>query len=186
MKEVEALLSYGQLKQSLRSLRLSFTGYPEPATTFDDDGFLHYPKWERQIALGTFTPNYEGSKTEYTNRFFRFTAIDNARRERFEGLLEYAHSHNIAVRAFLTPLSGPLIEHLRIHRSFDSLHQLVWTYLQEVQARHPHFSVVDFTDVRSFGGNPAGFLDGAHTDDENSRRLVEALYRAPSSKTQGR
>ena len=37
-------------------------------------------------------------------------------------------------------------------------------------------SSVDFTQVESFGGSSEAFFDGAHIDDLNAGRLIDALF----------
>lgn len=170
-------LSYGQAVASLRSLQLSRTGYPPQASRFDEDGFLHYVFWEREIAEGSFSPALSGPYAEYEGRFAGFTALDEQRTALFEELLARAHRDRVRVRAFITPLYSGLVANLRRSHDFDGLRALMLGYLESVAGRFQEFSYVDFTDVHAFGGDPNGFLDPAHTDDANSRRMTEALWR---------
>jgi hypothetical protein len=75
----------------------------------------------------------------------------------------------------VTPLHPALIARLRTTRDFDRLRELVIRYLAEIQKRFSNFSVVDFTDIASFGGDPEGFIDVAHADEKNLERAMVAL-----------
>jgi len=48
-------------------------------------------------------------------------------------------------------------------------------------SEHLNFKVLDCLDIRTFGGTPDGFYDGAHLNAENSRRLIRyCIAHAPS------
>lgn len=175
-RSAQSLLSYVQLVDSVRSLHFSMTAYPAAPQSYDPDGVLHYVEWERQIASGTFHARLEPPFDEYRARFKGFDALDSQRKAIFEELLEQAERDGARIRAFITPLHWRLVDDLRATRHFDELRNLTIEYLRGVQARFPRFSVIDFTDVKTFGGDPAGFLDAAHTDEENSRRMTAALW----------
>jgi len=54
------------------------------------------------------------------------------------------------------------------------------TYLGKLQ-KHYDFRVLNCLDIRTFGGRPDGFYDGAHLTADNSRRLIRYIVRkAPS------
>ncbi len=171
----KALVEFEQLDQSARSVRFHLTRYPPVWSRFDADGFLHYVVWEARVAAGTFVPEYDASMREYDSRFSGFTHLDERRCEAFRSLLSYARARRIAVRAFITPLSPRLLAHLRETANFDRLHEIVVDYVRGLSAQFSNFSVVDMTEVASWGGDPEGFFDGAHADDANARRLVNAL-----------
>jgi hypothetical protein len=173
-----ALLSGEQLMTSLRSVQLRLHGYPEGTLgSFEPDGFWHYPRQvEAQMAAKTFVPDFQSSMGEYDFRFSGFHALDERRRDLFESLLDYARSRNVRVRCFITPLSAPLLAHLRVTRDFDRVHRVVGDYLSSLTQRFANFTVSDFTDIASVGGDPKDYFDGAHMGEANSRRVVDALY----------
>lgn len=176
---VEDALSWPQLTDSLNSIKYRFRGYPEGKYRFDETGVLHYVVWEREIAAGTF--KWDPSLEEYDGRLEGMTTLAPWRRAFFEELLRLTGERGARVRVFITPLHPKLLEHLRHTRDYDRLRAETVAYLQEQQRRFPHLKAVDFTEVSSFGGQPDGFLDGAHTTDENSAVMTEALWRQTSA-----
>lgn len=166
------LLSSEQLSDSVRSIRMSRVGYPPPIGRFDDDGLLHGQLDDRPLTDSAATI------ADYRERFVGFDGLDDGRQATFRALLAYAAAHGIRIRAFVTTLSEPLVADLRNTRDFDRLHGLVRDWLFSLARDPAQFSVVDFTDVSAFGGDPRGFVDAAHVDHSNSRRIVEALYLA--------
>lgn len=172
-RSLTGLLGYPQLVDSVRSLRISRTGYPSPPYRFDPDGFVH-DTVERRFdpTAGAGDPQFAA----YEGRFAGFIELDGERRALFEELAARAKHDGVRVRAFVTPLHPLLVEHLRRSRDFDRLRELVVRYLRSVTARYPNMTVTDLTDIAAFGGDPTGFTDAAHTDDENSRRMTEALW----------
>jgi hypothetical protein len=171
LEQTAGLVGYAQTIDSVRSLRLSRQGYPPPPNHFDADGLAH------DTVVKRFDPKTDTQIASYEGRFAGFTDLDAERRRTFEELLERASHDGVRVRAFVTPLHPLLLERLRKTRDFDHLHRLLVTYLSSLTARFPAFTVTDFTEIEAFGGDPTLFTDGAHTNDENSRRMTAALWR---------
>jgi hypothetical protein len=170
------LVSYSQARDSLRSLSMAVRGYPPEVYRFDEDGFIHYLEWEPKIAAGTFRPDFEHSKEEYDSRFAQWGQVSPMRVELLKKLVSEAATQGIAVRAFLTPFHRSLIEHLRVTREFDRHRSEVTNVMVDLMNEHSNFSFMDFTEATSFGGETERFLDGSHPDEENSARIVRALW----------
>lgn len=168
-------LSWEQLTDSFRSVEYHFVGYPSPKYRFDADGVLHYVEWEQQIAAGTF--KWDPSLEEYDGRLLGMTGLASWRCRYFEELVGLAQQRGARVRVFITPVQKVLLDHLRRTRDYDRLRGETLAYLTEQAVRFPNLRVVDFTEVSSFGGQEDGFLDGAHTTDENSALMTEALWK---------
>lgn len=163
-----------QFAESLKSLEYHFRGYPPGKYRFDDEGVLHYVEWEKQIAAGTF--KWDPSLDEYDGRLEGMTGLAPWRCRSFEELLQLTERRGTRIRLFITPLHPVLLAHLRQTRNYDSLRAATLAYLQARARENRNLKVVDFTEVSAFGGEPDGFLDGAHTTDENSRIMTEALW----------
>ncbi len=52
----------------------------------------------------------------------------------------------------------------------------LFDYLRSLQGTY-QFTLFDFNDIRSFGGDPNGFYDGQHPDPENTYRIVNEILR---------
>jgi len=171
----EALLSQGQLMSSFRSVSLRLAGYPAPDTSFDDDGFLHYLTFEKEILVGSFKPQIDASVAEYEARFARFDSLDEQRRALFGSMLDLTEQRGIRVRGFITPLHASLRERLAQTRNLDGLLTQLHGYLSGEARAHPHFTWVDYTDPKDFGGAPDAFYDGAHARDESLQLIAKSL-----------
>jgi hypothetical protein len=172
-------ISWIQLMESVNSLRYRLHGYPPGKYRFDPDGVLHYVEWEKQIAAGTF--KWDASLDEYDSRLEGMTGLSEWRRQFFDELLRLAQQRGATVRVFVTPLHAVTLEHLRQTRDYDRLRAETVEYLQGEARRYRNLKVVDFTEVKAFGGREDGFLDGAHTTDENSALMIKALWNQTSS-----
>ena len=78
----------------------------------------------------------------------------------------------------MTPLHAEVRAALRARRNFDATRAELLAWLEPLSVTNRLFSVVDYSEVSSFGGAEDGFYDGAHIDDENSDRVLRALYSA--------
>ncbi len=170
-------LSQDQLSSSLRSLRLRRSGYPEETSALDPDGMLHYLKFAREIANGTFHPEFAGTALAYDGRFAGMTRIGDDREYALRSLLTLAQQRNVRVHAFVSPLHHTVVTHLNTHRDFGRLRQEVMTLLRQLKSEFAqNITVSDYTDVTAFGGDPELFYDGAHIREANADRLVQSLW----------
>lgn len=170
-------LSQDQLSSSLRSLRFRRSGYPEDSSRLDPDGMLHYLKFSREIAAGTFQPDFSGTALAYAGRFAGMTHVGEDREHALRTLLTLAHAHNVRVHAFISPLHHSVVTHLNQHRDFARLRQETLALLQQLSSEFPQeLTVRDYTDVSRFGGDPELFYDGAHIREGNADRLVQSLW----------
>jgi hypothetical protein len=172
-------LSQSQLVSSLRSVRLSMTGHPEDSSTLSDNGMLTYVKFEREIAAGTFRPDLQGTVLSYDGRFAGMTALDAGRMSALRTLVVLAASRGIRVRAFVSPLHRTVVAHLEQKRAFSTLRAATVAALEGLRREFSGtLTVVDYTDVRTFGGDPELFYDGAHIRTATANLLVRALLRS--------
>jgi hypothetical protein len=172
-------LSQSQLLSSIRSVRFAMTGHPEDTSTLSDDGMLTYVKFEREIAAGTFRPDLQGTVQSYDGRFAGMTALDASRLSALRALAQLASSRGIRVRAFVSPLHRSVVAHLEQKRSFSTLRAATVAALEQLRNEFPGtLSVVDYTDVRAFGGDPELFYDSAHIRTATANLLIHALLRS--------
>jgi hypothetical protein len=172
-------LSLDQFTSSLRSLWFRATSYPEDASQLTARGGLRYVKWDRAIAAHTFVPDIAGMVESYDGRFAGMSRVGAERAESFRALLRLAEQRHIRVYAFITPLHDAVVARLRARRDFARLLQETTQLLDAEKREHPAtLSFVDYTDVRTFGGDPELFYDGAHVRTETAERLTRTLLRA--------
>jgi len=106
------------------------------------------------------------------------TSITPRRTEMFDGLLDLCHDQGIQVRVMLLPLHP---EYARIIMSKQHLRKTwhdVAAYLAQTCPKH-NATFNNFSDPKSFGGDPNEFWDGAHVTAENARRMMNALFGLP-------
>lgn len=73
----------------------------------------------------------------------------------------------------LTPYHPRLLEMLR-KRGWDYVHHRILGYLNSLGTEY-RLKVLDFTDVKSFGGWAGGFYDGVHSRPAQMQRLLRAV-----------
>jgi hypothetical protein len=173
----EGLVTFGQVMASLRSLRMwRSSSYPPVDSTFDDDGFLHYVTWEREIAQGTFVPSFDGTVAEYDARFLGFEALSERRRDLFVRLMDDLAARGVRVHAFITPMHHTVRDSLTKKRDLVRLVASLHAFLDDVARTHPSFTWVDYLDPAAVQADPEAFFDGAHPRDETMSRIVAALF----------
>lgn len=174
-RDAAALLTADQTSYSLQSIRQTLAhDAPSSRTRFDDNGYLHYVKWEAERASGhyDYESKFRKSVGEYQGRFGQYKSVSKPRLRYLKAAIDYCHARHIGVRLFITPLSPRLAEHLRPYGYFDRSREVardVATLLQPGDGFH------DFSDVASFGGSADHFYDGAHMDEQNAALLTERL-----------
>jgi hypothetical protein len=111
---------------------------------------------------------------EYRARFADFSGLSSEREQIFTRLLEQARADGVEVLAVIPPLHADLISKLdgstvreRIADTADLLSKL---------DRKGLLVFRDTRELASFGGDPSGYLDGAHMDEANSARLASVAF----------
>jgi hypothetical protein len=178
MARAKVLLSNAQIQRSMDLLAQAW-GRKEPVPSsfaFDADGMLHYVEKEALIEAGAFVPDIDPDVGGGELREF-----DAERQACFERFLSLAADHGIRVRAFLTPYH-PAVLALRARDEVDWFGERrarVMEYLESLAQEYPGLTIVDFTDIRAFGGASGEFFDSVHYFSSNGDRLLAALYRTP-------
>ena len=96
-------------------------------------------------------------------------------RRYFEDTLAYLNARDCEPLLILTPVHPKVMRVVR-NDHWDSLHASLLAYFKEQQKRF-HFTVLDFTFISSFKGDPAAFYDASHMKESNMRRLLDAAVR---------
>jgi hypothetical protein len=155
---------------------LAWRHRPPSIAVFDRDGLVRYPQVEAEKAADTFDwPHALGqSREDYIERFKGMSSLSGARLKRLETLLKEARSHGVRVTMWISPLHPDLASHLgRNTRYADLLRQArdrVARLGLDCEARF-----LDLSDPGTIGATPTEWVDGAHMDDGNARRLLARL-----------
>lgn len=147
--------------------------------TFAADGFATFGNDEDAVRAGTFDlqAGMPDDIAEYRGRFAGFDRLDPQRVTEFEETLRLAQSIGARVDVFLTTLHPQLLADLRRVTAFDARHEEVVALVDDLRAQGLIDRFYDATEVASYGGDAELFYDGAHTREENLRRILDALLR---------
>ena len=164
----------GYAMDMLKSIRLR--AHPEiPIQTLHPDGGMHYERWNRQIAAGTYArdaiigsciENQMGSQVD--------SAISEERKQFLTTLFREAAADSVRLVVFVTPIhprvvSTPLGARLR-GGSLAALRELLPT----LAARYGG-TVLDFSSVESYGGDPTHWYDCMHMGVDDSHLVADSL-----------
>jgi len=95
-------------------------------------------------------------------------------------LLALLEERQVATLVVLTPAVETVHEHWR-HTGFMEREVVIRDRVRELAARHGA-RFVDYSSVKSFGGDPGEFYDSIHPTVVNTRRMIDALFPAPSAR----
>jgi hypothetical protein len=97
----------------------------------------------------------------------------------FERTLEYMNTDLEAKPVIvLMPFQPDVVKEIE-DQGFREAYETTLTYLTSLKGTYD-FRLFDFTDIRSFGGDPRDFYDGYHPRLENTHRIIdEILERSP-------
>ena len=168
-------LTFDTFRGSLSVLRANASSAQSPATTeFEADGHLRRRDWEREIAAGTFRLDVEPSIAEYRARFAGLDAEpDPDRVDALHAAVDRVRAVGGELILFVTPLHASLRAALARTSHYENVHARTLALLDGFAG--PGVTGVDCSDVASFGGEPDGFVDGAHIDAPNATRLTRFL-----------
>lgn len=185
------LLSWQQTRESLRSLKHHFlrqadvTSPPLPVEKYQHDGQIVYLQREREIAAGTydFAGPLEFNKHEYETRYRQFDQLSETRLNEFRQLARECTAHGTQLISFITPMHPSLLQHLsarsRLTARRSELVRCLQAYADELG-----FTLVDLTELESFGADPRMFVDGIHPLEPNTRKLIDKILTAYGSNNQ--
>jgi hypothetical protein len=143
------------------------------------DGAVVYDDFDRAIEAGrTLTESLDA----YIRRALRTrstadTIPEKVTRTRryFEKTLTYMNAHGCEPLLIIMPVHPRVIRAVR-DEHWDNRRASFAAYLAGLQETH-RFTVLDFTFIESFGGDPGAFYDGVHMKKANLRRLLRAAVR---------
>jgi hypothetical protein len=177
LKDLKLLISLDTARQSLKSVREKLRGNAAAASgnaDFDDDGFrrrdYHDARAQAGVALAT-----ELRKTirQAQGTYREYRRLDPQAKRHFEKTLRFMNDQGATPVIVLSP-QQPQVTAAVGEAGWDARRRQLIAYLDSLQGRYD-FVLLDFTDVRSFGGDPDEFYDGYHMTVPNTRRLIDAV-----------
>jgi hypothetical protein len=165
--------SFRAIFKSNKDNPLTFTNRSEYVMS---DGYMVY---KQEATAETIRKSAELFLKKNSSDSDEGTSITARRTRMFEGLLDLCHDNGVEVRVMLLPLQP---EYARIIMSNQHLRRTwrdVMIYLAKACPEH-HATFNNFSDPKSFGGDPNEFWDGAHVTAENARRMMNVLFGRPA------
>jgi hypothetical protein len=164
---------------SLRQAQGSGMRHPVGSRRYAGDGGLIWDKYAAEAAAGVtlaekLQPAIDAARRHPVTSDSIPTTMTRARRY-FEDTLAYLNTHDCEPLLVLTPIHPKVMRVMR-NDHWDSRHASLLAYFEELQERY-HFTVLDFTFISSFDGDPAAFYDVSHMKESNMRRLLDAAVR---------
>jgi len=178
-ERLSLLLTLDQTSESISSIQTYLkerTG--QAKMEFRDDGFATWIQREREIEEGTYDlqSRLDQRIRKYPERSLRlseFTALDETRKEYWEDFLQLCEDKGIRVYAFLPAMHPQLLEVLNNLDAGRILGEVA-DYLDDTVSESGGV-FRDYTDIRSFGGDPDLFYDEIHMRPENGEKLLKDL-----------
>jgi hypothetical protein len=140
---------------------------------FGPDGMLYWNGYDRKRQDGL---TLQQSLTQYLDADMLAKAGNHKIPHNTRSQAYFIHTVRLLNKHHIRPLIVIMPYHPRALRAFLSVgwgvkEQWLRGYLKRLQGTLD-FRVLNCLDIRTFGGDPAGFYDGAHLTAENSRRLI--------------
>ncbi|MCA9259799.1 MAG: hypothetical protein KDA61_11395 [Planctomycetales bacterium] len=171
------LISWQQTTASLRSLRHGEAMRREAAEeeSFAHDGKIVYNRREAELSRGAYDLHSacEYTRKEYRRLFQGYRRLDPMRVAAWNSLTTVCREHDVELVAFLTPYRTETLESVQSTGQFAPRRTEV---LELLEATLPSSGrLADLTEIESFDGDPALFVDGVHPLEANTRRMIDVL-----------
>lgn len=145
---------------------------------YSDLGMLLWNVYDRRVKLGL---TLDEALDKYIARVLRSgsgnpdSAYDTRSRTYFEKTVALLNAHGTTPIIVLMPVHPRVLAVMRVHH-MGGERQRLRNYLA-AYGRTARIKVLDFTDIRSFGGNADWFYDGVHITRSNANRVILAVKR---------
>jgi hypothetical protein len=164
---VKQLFTIQTTSASFRALRTDAEREPQ-TYTFDADGLGHFTTTNPlDVEVNTMI---QGS---WNGFFDQLSVINPLRLEDLHDFLEICRAHDTVVIFYLPPY------HSRLLASFEGQpYQQLYNDLMDqlaVWQKEASFTVYDFTDPVTFGGNDQLFVDAIHPSEEAARLMLDIM-----------
>lgn len=172
------LLSWNQTKNSLHALKSLARHTESPAEeSFREDGLIQYHRREVEIANGEY--DFEAALSynidEYTTYYRRVTGLSEARCDCLREVISTARSEGTEVVLFLPTLHPRLLESLNQIEGAEPFRERCRGFLEQL-AQTNAIPLYDFTELTSFNGQAAQFVDGIHPLEPNTKKMIDIMF----------
>lgn len=147
----------------------------EPRNSFDPDGKMNYPVWERELAAGVFAAGREmdGCLARLADAHRALTRLSTARTQALTSLVTEARARGTRVILWITPF------HPRLLALFDGAptranNALAYAFVDDMRARLGA-DVRDLSRIEAYGGDPRDWYECVHFRDQEADRITRAL-----------
>jgi hypothetical protein len=188
LDQLPLLFSWPTFWKSVQSLRHA-QSQPQAAlrtaiggTQFAPDGFRVLDYHDQNLAKGLGLAKELPATIRQGIATYRgaYRRLDPTAESYFQRTLALMNSLGDAPVIALTPMQPEMLARVA-PLGYDARYRDVLAYLHSLQTRY-RFTVVDLTQLNSFGGRSADFYDGYHMTVANTRRFVSAvLQKAPGA-----
>jgi hypothetical protein len=177
-KKYKAVFTIEALRDAARSVSVSVRpgSRPLPLMEFEPDGYLRYPRWERERTKGTFRFDRDMDRclAKSRTRFDTMTKLSPRRRAYLDQTVDEARADGARVIVWITSLHPLAAQYLEAHTGYGALLAATREY-EHALAGRDGVATYDFSRPESYQGTDSGWYDCLHIDDANAERVVTAL-----------
>jgi len=144
-------------------------------TRYGPDGVVLYNRYDQEVARGRrLSRSLDTSIATVLKRYTTTTASLFPRSERyFQKTLGLLNKMGSTPAVVFMPLHPRLLAAVR-PAGWDQRHREVTAYLDGLQKDY-RFSLLDLSELSSFGGDANAFYDGYHVKQANARKLIDTV-----------
>jgi hypothetical protein len=163
------ILSYAQIADSIRSVRIARAGYPKDKFEFDaKEGTFVWLERPPPVVPTEQSANLDG-------RFRAYRRLAPWRIAYFEKTLAELREIGARIYLYVPPMHPVLCEALRGNERYEDVRAKTLALMDAEKEKGGVIAVRDFTDIASFDGLADDFSDPLHVNEENAARIVHAL-----------
>lgn len=164
-----------------RAIYYNIVGFPPPVSTFDEDGTEHFPAIEIALSQGAYDYTRELDENSVARAAFdvaqgRFAMLPPPASDK-ASLIREIVTTSLREGATVTIVVTPIHPFLLQTASADVRGSMAATLAVLKEFCGPDVKVLDHTDIASFGGTSAAFVDPSHVVGPNSQAWGAAILR---------
>jgi len=181
LADVRQLFSWNALRDSYKVVRAELRDIkPDAFASFAPDGFRVSDRHDRLLSQGRKLSDelVKGIRDWRSSARLNFGPAPGdlaaGPRASFERTLRLMNGWGDAPVVVLSPMH-PAYRRALGPAGIGHMHDVLLAYLHGLQRRGFRLTVLDMSDIRSFGGDPNAFYDPIHPTVPNVRRMLDAV-----------
>jgi hypothetical protein len=175
----QALFGWQGFRYAAISLRFHFfpNAKPKPKSHDEADGLVRYDVWDEEISKGTFNPrnNLASTLPRFSTSIAArgFGQLSASRLAMFRSFVAQEHSRGTEIHVVIPPIHRDLSAARRgpIDQRTAELDASL-----RAMAREGLFEYFSISSPSSFNGDPDGYYDGMHLNEQNTDRMLLAVF----------